>query len=299
MPVMSDFIAELEPSFYRECKYKDLAELSIRNYRRTFKVYRDWLSNNGYPIDYTCLEAERYLEWSEWLRENRAPSTANLYLILVRSFVTWAHGEGEVDNVLPRITIPPAARKPQVIEDDLLTKLLKATKQEKRQLAIRAELIVRLLLDTGIRRSELVGIKTTDIDMEDLSIKVLGKGNKSRLVYFGNNTARALDRWLRVRKQFPGHATPWLLLGQQGRLKANGVRQLIYKLCDVAGIKRINLHAFRHTFCHDFLESGGSERDLMRLAGWTTDTMLDIYGAERAQQRASGSHKRLSRGDRV
>lgn len=221
---MSDFIAELEPSFYRDCKYRDLAELSIHNYRRVFKVYRDWLSANGYPIDYTCLEADRYVEWSEYLKENRAPSTANLYLVLVRAFVAWAHAEGEVDSTLPTITVSPGPRKPQVIEDDTLSKLLKAAKHHKRHLAIRAELLVRLLVDTGVRREELVGIKLDDIDMDDLSINVTGKGSKTRLVYFGNNTARALDRYMRIRGHFPGSATPWLLLGQQGRLRANGVQ---------------------------------------------------------------------------
>lgn len=298
---MTDFIAELEPSFYRDCKYRQLVDLSIRNYVRTLSVYRKWLVERGYPVDATALEYARYDEWSKWLRLNRAASTANLYLLLVCMFSKWAAAEGEIDVQLKLIKFPLDPRKPKVMDDDILTALLKATQTyyKRKWMQLRAEVIVRLLLDTGIRRSELTGLKLTDIDLKDLSAKVTGKGGKTRFVYFGNNTARAIDRYLRVRHNFSKSGLPWLLVGQKGQLQGAGIKYILYRLCEQAEVKRTHPHAFRHTFCHDWLDSGGSPRDLQRIAGWTTTAMLEVYGAEKADQRASNAHRRLSRGDRV
>lgn len=286
----------LLPAFKRELKYRKLTDHTIYNYERAFKLYQQWCDEYGHKFE---LTESRYVAWSEWLKQVRAPRTVNLYLLLMRAFATWGHGEGDFDFVLPAISVDPGPNKPQVIEDDVLKRLLHIVKQDIRKLALRNELILRLLFDTGVRRGELIGIRLQDINQDDMSIWVMGKGGKSRFVYYGNNTGRALDRYLRVRDQFPHADSPWLLLGQQGRLKASGIKRLISTLKAKAGLTDLRPHMFRHTFAHDWLDSGGSEHDLMRLAGWTSTTMLDIYGAERAQQRASGSHKRLSRGDRV
>jgi integrase len=67
----------------------------------------------------------------------------------------------------------------------------------------------------------------------------------------------------------------------------------------LAGIDHIHPHRFRHTFAHDFLMSGGQERDLKRLAGWSSDVMLERYGASAADVPAKAAAQRLKRGDRV
>jgi integrase len=286
----------LLPAFKRELKYRKLTEHTIYNYERSFKLYREWCDSCGYKFE---LTPERYVAWSEWLKQVRAPRTVNLYLMLMRAFASWGHGEGDFDFVLPAISVDPGPSKPQVLEDDTLKRLLQIVKQDPRKLALRNELIIRLLLDTGVRRAELIGIRLQDINQDDMSIWVMGKGSKPRFVYYGNNTGRALDRYLRVRGQFPHADSPWLLLGQQGHLKASGIKKFISTLKTKAGLSHLRPHMFRHTFAHDWLDSGGSERDLMRVAGWASDEMLKVYGSERAEQRASGSHKRLSRGDRV
>ena len=78
------------------------------------------------------------------------------------------------------------------------------------------------------------------------------------------------------------------------------MRELLKVRGAAAGIKdRLHPHRFRHTFAHDFLISGGQERDLKRLAGWTSDVMLERYGASAADVRAKEAANRLRRGDRV
>jgi site-specific recombinase XerD len=128
---------------------------------------------------------------------------------------------------------------------------------------------------------------------------VKGKGSKVRPVYFGARTARALDRYMRARSQHRWAHLDALFLTQRGALSPDGARERIRIRGEMAGIDGLHPHRFRHTFAHDFLMSGGQERDLKRLAGWSSDVMLERYGASAADVRAKAAAQRLKRGDRV
>jgi len=159
--------------------------------------------------------------------------------------------------------------------------------------------MIRLLLDCGIRVSELCGLTVAGLNLDDGMALVLGKGGKVRPVYFGARTARALDRYLRLRGQHRWAHLDRLFLTQRGPLSTDGARERIRVRGLAAGIEDVHPHRFRHTFAHDFLMAGGQERDLKRLAGWTSDTMLERYGASAADVRAKSAAQRLKRGDRV
>ncbi|WP_142393831.1 tyrosine-type recombinase/integrase, partial [Mycobacterium avium] len=92
-----------------------------------------------------------------------------------------------------------------------------------------------------------------------------------------------------------------LFLGERGRFTPDGVRERLKVRADMAGLDstKIHPHRFRHTNAHDFLLAGGQERDLKRLMGWRSDTMLERYGASAADHRAREAARRLKRGDRV
>ena len=90
-----------------------------------------------------------------------------------------------------------------------------------------------------------------------------------------------------------------LFLTQRGALSADGARERMKVRAAMAAIDDLHPHRFRHTFAHDFLMAGGQERDLKRLAGWTSDSMLERYGASAADARAKAAAQRLKRGDRV
>ena len=89
----------------------------------------------------------------------------------------------------------------------------------------------------------------------------------------------------------PGHG--------HAQLTPDGVREICRVRAAQAGIDHLHPHQLRHTFAHDFLMAGGQERDLKRLAGWSSDVMLDRYGASAADARAAEAARRLRRGDRV
>jgi integrase len=195
---------------------------------------------------------------------------------------------------------PPTLKmKPvPVITDVELIALLKACNG--REFADRRdEALIRLLLDCGVRISEACGLRVDDVDLDQGMAIVKGKGNNVRPIYFGARTARALDRYVRMRAQHRWAHLDALFLTQRGALSADGARERVTIRGQLAGLERVYPHRFRHTFAHDFLMSGGQERDLKRLAGWSSDVMLERYGASAADARAKAAAQRLKRGDRV
>ncbi len=264
-------------------------------------MFAGWLAENGQPTTLDQLTRDQTREWLAHLAEDREASTVRTRFKGLHRFCGWLVAEGELDvSPMAGMSAPEAAEKPvPVLEDSELEALLK-TCSSKSFADRRDEAIIRVLLDAGIRVSELCGLTTESVDLDREMALVTGKGGKVRPVYFGTRTVRALDRYLRERRRHRFAHLPELFLTQRGALSTDGARERIKVRAEQAGLKdRMHPHRFRHTFAHDYLISGGQERDLKRLAGWSSDVMLERYGASAADMRAREAARRLRRGDRV
>ena len=147
----------------------------------------------------------------------------------MRRFVRHLLADGDLD-VDPMATMsPPEAPAPHVpvLSDDELTALVKAcagTDFRDR----RDEVVIRLLVDCGLRASELCSLKVDDLDLDNRTAIVVGKGRKPRAVYWSARTARALDRYLKVRRRHRrADDTGVLLLTQRGPMSPDGLRELL------------------------------------------------------------------------
>lgn len=161
---------------------------------------------------------------------------------------------------------------------------------ERHPLRNRNQALLYLLLATGLRASELCGIKLGDVDLKGRRIKVLGKGSKERWVYFDPQTGKQLMRYMAERET----ESPYLFLSRNGaRLNRNALFQLLKDLGREAGIAeevRCSPHTFRHTFAVQFLESHpGALFHLQELLGHSDLEMTRRYAKiARGHERLEG-----------
>ncbi len=297
---MPERLADLHASFNRELRAEGRSPATIRLYGQSVTFFGRWLEQQGRAANLDELTRPAIREWLAQLGEHLEPNTVKTRYRGLYRFCRWLVDEEEfAANPMEKLSPPtPVAKPVPVLSDDDLTALLKACTGKDFN-DRRDEAMVRMLLDCGIRVSELCGLTLSTVDLDVGSAIVKGKGSKVRAVYFGARTARALDRYLRLRSGHRWTHLDALFLTQRGAMTPDGARERLNVRTAAAGLDHIHPHQFRHTFAHDFLMAGGQERDLKRLAGWSSDVMLERYGASAADARAKAAAKRMSRGDRV
>jgi len=186
-----------------------------------------------------------------------------------------------------------------VLEPEVLARILKPIESARDFRSRRDTALIRFLAGTGCRVAEVAGLDPDRVDVRARTATVTGKGNKTRTVRFDQKCALALDRYLRARA---GHlaaggrgADPralWIGWRVRSRMTTSGIRQMVERRGEAAGVD-LWPHLFRHTFSHNWLDSGGAEGDLLELNGWESAAMLGLYGRSARGARARRAYDRI------
>ena len=212
-------------------------------------------------------------------RGELSPSSLNARIAAVSHLLKW------LGHAVPDWIQRPSKRKslPRTLGRSELSRLRDASGNSEDPLAFP---IVTILLDTGLRVSELCGLDIEDMDLDDQSALVIGgKGEKDRTVLFTDATVRAVESWLPIRKsraRMTGtdDSERALLLSRRGRrMNPRSVQKLIDRLADASDIPRSRLspHTLRHTFATGLLERGADLVTIQRLLGHSSIATTRVY----------------------
>jgi site-specific recombinase XerD len=259
------------------------------------------------------ITREHVEAWIQHLRQSRkAQTAANRYNSLHVFFKYLVDEDVIPRSPMEKMHSPRVDREDEaVLTDHEIEKLLAVcavdAKRGNRFEGYRDAAILRVLIDTGCRVSELVGVmlerdgrrEAGDLDLDLHSVYLHeAKNKRPREVGLSNSTENALDRYMRLRAKHSRARLPNLWIGSKGPIGAAGVRQILDRRAKQAGVRSIHPHLFRHTAAHYFKSVGGSDEGLMRQFGWKSMEMAMRYGASAASERSLNEHRRISPGDR-
>jgi len=263
---------------------------------RTYTEAVQWFAAARLPgrASWEQVTSRDIQQWMTWLLDRYSTAYASNQYRALQQFFKWLAAEDQLPDPMAGLAPPRVPdRLVPVFTPGELARLEQACAG--RSFAQRRDTaIIAVLTATGIRLSELAGLRSGDIDLWQRELMVRGKSGKDRIVKIGHQTVRSLDRYLRARARHAQAWRPqlWLGAGNREPLTAAGIYQMITRRGRQAGVAAFP-HRFRHHFSHTWLDRGGPEGDLMELAGWASPQMLRRYGASARSARARRTYDRI------
>jgi len=247
----------------------------------------------------TYLDIRQYLTFLQSRGINR--STQARKLTAIRSFFKYLKRNKYITNNPSEMIHSPKKTKkiPTILSEGEVTKLLDQTFITEDPLTIRDKAIFELLYSSGLRVSELVSLKIEDINSNYHLVRVMGKGNKERIVPFGNKAWEAVEKYLSNSRHLleKKEGVVVLFLNHQGKkLTTRGIRYIIDKYVTKAALSiKISPHVFRHSFATHLLDNGADLRVVQELLGHVNLSTTQIYthvSKARIQQVYKNAHPR-------
>ena len=259
---------------------------TVQWYNGVLRLFKGWLESEEMGTgldDLGAHEVRRFilhLQERPGMRGKASGDTVNNRVRALRAFFNWLYEEGYTDSHRLEKVKPSKTRKKliKILTDEEIGSIYQAMDPHTPSGA-RDTAIISLMLDTGLRLSEVVHLKYRDVHLEDGYLKVLGKGDKERFVAFGTTCRRSLTHYRLHHRTEPDEedVEEFFLCLDGGPLSGDGLRSLIKRLSIKAGVPRLHPHLVRHTYATRFLLNEGDALLLKQNLGHTTLAMVENY----------------------
>ena len=266
----------IEEKYEEYLKYElNYSNNTIDSYLNHINKYLEYLKKNN--INYLYINKEDIINYLKYLdNKNLTNRTIGNILSSLRNYYDYLLDKKIINvNIFKTISNPKIDKKlPNFLSYEEMRNILDSIDIND-LLGKRNKLIVELFYATGIRVSELINIKIEDISLSEKKIRIIGKGKKERIVYYGDYAKKALDEYLNVRNS----NNEYLIQNKDGnKITARGIEKIIDKIVMESSVKNnVTPHTFRHTFATHLLNNGADIKSVQELLGHNSLNTTEVY----------------------
>ena len=271
--------------------FAEYAELVLGRSPNTVKGYvADLRGLAGYVDTFDAFTLDALRRWlADAMSAGRSRATLARRTAAARAFSTWAYRRGDIStDAAARLKAPKVNRPlPTVVKGERAGDLVEAGTADDAHPAeyLRDRAMLELLYATGIRVGELTGLNLGDVDLARGLAQVTGKGDKQRVVPFGEEAAAAVSEWLEFgRAELAGDTQAMFVGSRGGRIDQRQVRRIVERAGQRAGVENVSPHTLRHTTATHMLEGGADLRVVQEMLGHTSLQTTQIYTHVSAQR---------------
>jgi len=302
--------------YYEVCnKSEGKSQRTITWYSANLRQFHDFLKSRQLPNVVDRIDVKMVREYINYLlgrkrfvshrncriyRELLSRATVHGHVRTLKAFFRWLLREGLVKvDISANLRLPKIPNKIISTLSDEEIRFILNTFSSGHLCDMRNKTIFMILIDTGLRVGELVNLKMDDLQQSDGVFKVMGKGQKERIVPIGNNAQRALHKYLlfRPKPAHPGVDNVFLSI-HGNALSENSMKLMFSRLSQRSKVQRLHAHLCRHTFATRFLMNGGDIFTLQRILGHSSLEMVRHY-ANLASSHIVIQHQKFSPLDRL
>lgn len=266
--------------YFHYLKSKSLSENTIKNYFRDLIDYFNYLNQNNLSA-FKSIKPEHIRKMLSFLIDRGfSKLSISRKISAIKSYLTFLEKFNySSDNYSELITIPKKTRSlPKVMTEKEINQLIKHVEINTKK-NLRDDALIELLYSTGLRVSEIANLKIGDINFEKSEIKILGKGNKQRVVIFNNKSKEKIIKYLKNDKRLISLNTGALFQNKfKQSLSPRSIQRLLKKYLNFSGINsKYSTHTLRHTFATHLLEGGADIKVIQQLLGHSSPETTKIY----------------------
>lgn len=264
--------------FERNCSVR-----TVKEYGNDLKEFESFFKNLDAHLSWESVDSDIIRDWMESMMDKGNIATSvNRRLSALRSFYRFALSRNLVSSDPAHNMAGPKKNKPlpQFLKENEIETLLDSSMWRLDDYNdLRARTIIQTFYETGLRAAELVGLDDGMVDMDACQLKVLGKGDRQRIVPFGEGLRDAISAYMRFRDGNVAKTSPALFLTGDGkRMTYAQVRREVRRhVARVCSLKKRSPHVLRHTFATAMLNHGAGLESVKKLLGHQRLTTTEIY----------------------